>query len=328
MIDNLIFMAQKKNASDVHLAVGYSPMIRVNGKLIKLTENILKDSDTLMYMKNMLTDEQLNTFKSQGELDFAYVSEDNIRCRVNAFKQMNKISIAIRIISSKIKSFADLYLPEKLTEFASLQSGLVLVTGATGSGKSTTLASIIDYINENTCQHIITLEDPVEYVYEYKKSLINQREIGRDTSSFACGLRNSLREDPDVILVGEMRDRETIETALTAAETGHLVFATLHTRDAVATVNRIIDIFPDKQQQVRSMLAECLQGIIAQELIYSTKLQQMLPVVEIMLSTPAVQNLIREGKTHQLKSYLQTGQQYGMFTKEYYFQQLKAKNLF
>lgn len=327
MIDELIFEAQKNNASDVHLTAGYSPMMRVNGKLTRLTERILTAADTAEYIKCMLSKVQLDVFSSIGELDFAYVTKENIRCRVNIFKQMGENSIAVRIISNEIKSFSELYLPQQLAVFAQLRSGLILVTGATGSGKSTTLAAIIDYINENFCQHIITLEDPVEYLYVPKKSLINQREIGTDTASFACGLRNSLREDPDVILVGEMRDKETIETALNAAETGHLVLATLHTRDAVSTINRIIDIFPEKQQQLRSMLAECLQGVIAQELVYSPKLLHMVPVVEIMTATPAVQNLIREGKTYQLTSYLQTGQQHGMFTKEYYRQQLKMKGL-
>ncbi len=327
MIDKFIIMAQNAGASDLHLTADSAPVVRVLGRLEKLQAQILTDDDIAQYVKYLLQQKNLQYSLECGEMDISYITENNIRCRVNVYKQNGKYAVAIRIIPNKIKSLAELGLPVSLSKFAFLKYGLVLVTGSTGSGKSTTLASLIELINERQPYHILTLEDPVEYRHCHKQAIINQREIGVDTQSFASGLRSALREDPDVILVGEMRDKETVEAALTAAETGHLVFSTLHTHNAAATINRIIDMVPDKQQQVRNQLADTLQGIIAQELVYSSKVNKMLPVVEVMTATNAIKNLIREGKDYQIPSYIQTGAQYGMITRDEYLRGLKKRQL-
>lgn len=327
MIDKFIMMAQDAGASDLHLTADSAPVVRVLGRLEKLQAEILTDDDIAQYVKDLLQQKNLQCLLECGEMDISYITENNIRCRVNVYKQSGKYAVAIRIIPNKIKSLAELGLPVSLSKFAFLKYGLVLVTGSTGSGKSTTLASLIELINERQPYHILTLEDPVEYRHCHKQAIINQREIGIDTESFASGLRSALREDPDVILVGEMRDKETVEAALTAAETGHLVFSTLHTHNAAATINRIIDMVPGKQQQVRNQLADTLQGIIAQELVYSSKVNKMLPVVEVMTATNAIKNLIREGKDYQIPSYIQTGAQYGMITRDEYLRGLKKRQL-
>ena len=321
----LLEQAVKMGASDVHLTVGSKPMMRIQEKLSPLADNIVTVADMESFAAAVLT-KRLNTeFKRIGEVDFAYSLNDNIRCRMNVFRQCGSIAAAIRMIAVQIPTCEELGLPQTVCDFTALKNGLVLITGPTGSGKSTTLAALINKLNEEQSMHILTLEDPVEYKHAAKKCIINQREVGSDTKSFAAGLRSALREDPDVIMVGELRDKETMSTALKAAETGHLVFATLHTGDAVTTVSRIIDFFPENQQQIKSQLAACLQGIACQELLPNAYGNGRVAVFEIMTMTPALRNLIREGKVHQLESFIQTGIQYGMITKADYIRKLQQE---
>lgn len=321
----LLEQAGEMGASDVHLTVECKPMMRIQGKLSPLADNIVTDADMESFAAAVLT-KHLNTeFKRIGEVDFAYSLNDNIRCRMNVFRQCGSIAAAIRLIAAQIPTCEELGLPQTICDFTALKNGLVLITGPTGSGKSTTLAALINKLNEKQSMHILTLEDPVEYKHTAKKSIINQREVGSDTKSFAAGLRSALREDPDVIMVGELRDKGTMSTALKAAETGHLVFATLHTGDAVTTVSRIIDFFPENQQQIKSQLAACLQGIACQELLPNACGNGRVAAFEIMTMTPALRNLIREGKVHQLESFIQTGTQYGMITKADYIRKLQQE---
>lgn len=321
----LLEQAGEMGASDVHLTVGSKPMIRFQGKLLPLADNIVTAAYMESFAAAVLT-KRLNTeFKRIGEVDFAYSLNDAIRCRMNFFRQCGNIAAAIRLISVQIPTCEELGLPQTVRDFTALKNGLVLITGPTGSGKSTTLAALINKLNEEQSMHILTLEDPVEYKHAAKKSIINQREVGSDTKSFAAGLRSALREDPDVIMVGELRDKETMSTALKAAETGHLVFATLHTGDAVTTVSRIIDFFPENQQQIKSQLAACLQGIACQELLPDASGNGRVAAFEIMTMTPALRNLIREGKVHQLESFIQTGTQYGMITKADHIRKLQQE---
>jgi len=269
----------------------------------------------LVLAKELLGEKRFLKFVQEGELDFAHSMQTGERFRVNAFHQKGNPALALRLINTRIPALPELNLPAILAEFTKKTRGLVLVTGPTGSGKSTTLAAMIDLINSNRSCHIITLEDPIEYVHQHKLSLVNQREIGNDTRSFSQALRAALRQDPDVILVGEMRDLETISIAITAAETGHLVFATLHTSSAAQTVDRIIDVFPPhQQQQIRVQLAETLQGIVAQQLLPRIDKPGRIAAVEVMVATPAIKNQIREGKTHQILSTIQTGGKFGMQT--------------
>ncbi len=317
-IVELLKMAHRNKASDVHITVGVPPVLRVNGKLIHI-DNVdkLMPKDTEAFAYELLTEKQITKLKDKGEIDFSYAIGGIGRFRVNVYTQRGSFSIAIRPIPLEIPSFKELGLPDVLLELSERQRGLILVTGPTGSGKSTTLATMIDHINQNRRCHVLTLEDPIEYLHRHKSSIINQREIGHDTESYSTALRAALRQDPDVILIGEMRDLETISTAVTAAETGHLVLATLHTIGAVSTVDRVIDVFPaEQQQQVRVQLASVLQGIVSQQLVRRADGSGRIGAFEVMLCNQAVRNLIREGKSHQLMSSIQTGRKLGMMSMD------------
>ena len=306
MIKELMRGAFDVNASDIHLTVGLPPMFRVNGVLRQAGEEPLRREDTYNMAMELMDDRRRTQFLDNGEADFSYEIENVCRFRVNVFKQSNCVAAALRLISNNIPSFEDLRLPDVISDFAMLPRGLVLVTGPTGSGKSTTLAAVINKINKHRKDHVITLEDPIEYKHNHINSIINQREVGSDTKSFANGLRAALREDPDVILVGEMRDTETIATAITAAETGHLIFSTLHTIGAANTIDRIIDAFPAAQQhQVAVQLSMVLHAVVSQRLLPTTD-GKMVPAFEIMVLTPAIRNIIREGKTHQIDGMIYT----------------------
>lgn len=317
-IDELLTEAHKRGASDLHITVGIPPSIRVDGRLMHMEGySKLLPPDTKKLVDSLLNPKQQESFEERGELDFSYSIPAIGRFRCNVFRQRGSSAAVIRLISSTIRNLEELHMPKILEELAFKPRGLVLVTGPTGSGKSTTLAAIIDLINRQEHKHIITLEDPIEYLHSHKKSIVNQREIGLDSQSFAVALRVCLRQDPDIILVGEMRDMETISTAITAAETGHLVFATLHTSGAAQTIDRIIDVFPPhQQQQVRIQMAMAVQGIISQQLLPIIDGPGREVAVELMLGTPAIRNLIREGKTHQINSLIQTGGQQGMITMD------------
>ena len=328
MIDELLQEAVILCASDVHLTVGLPPVFRINGVLKNIDRPVLSNADTFHIAEELMDEKRHKQFLEAGEVDFSYIIADGSRFRVNIFRQSNSVAAVIRLIAKDIPSFEQLNLPGVMADLAMLPRGLVLVTGPTGSGKSTTLAAMIDYINRKKREHIITLEDPIEYKHTHNKSIVNQREVNSDTKTFANGLRAALREDPDVILVGEMRDAETIATAITAAETGHLVFATLHTSDAAQTVNRIIDVFPEHQQmQIRIQLSGNLQGIITQQLLITKDKLRRVPAFEILIATPALRNLIRESKTHQIPSYIQTGSKYGMKSMDASLADLVRRNI-
>lgn len=317
IINNLLREAVLAQASDIHLAVGIAPVFRINGNLIPTKYPPLMSADAEELLSAMIKPEQFARLLDCGELDFAYAVAGLARFRVNAFRQRGLLAAAIRVVSEQVPTLEQLGYPEVLKTLARKQRGLVLITGATGSGKSTTLAAMLDLINTERACHIITLEDPIEYLHNHKKSIVSQREISTDTRSFASALRAALREDPDVILVGEMRDVETAGIAITAAETGHLVFATLHTSDATQAIDRITDTFPPhQQQQIRMQLALTLQGIIAQQLLMRRDGAGRVAALEILLAVPAVRNLIREGKTYQLVSVIQTGARLGMQTMD------------
>lgn len=318
---DLLMLAVQKGASDLHITAGTEPIFRLHGKLTTLAaagtgyHHKLTPADTETLAKKIMTPQQYQYFDEAGDYDFPYQLPEGYRFRVNVFKQRGHVALAIRVINNVILSFQQLGLPPVLAQLASLNKGLVLVTGPSGSGKSTTLTAMIDHINSSQRKHIITLEDPIEFVHKHKKSIINQREVGRDTKSFAHALRAAMREDPDVILVGEMRDLETIDTAITAAETGHLVLSTLHTASAAQTIDRIIGVFPPhQQQQIRVQLANTLQGVVAQQLIPRLDQPGRVAALEVLVATPAIRNLIREGNTYQIISQIQTGAKYGMQT--------------
>ncbi|AKL95271.1 twitching mobility protein PilT [Clostridium aceticum] len=316
-IIQLLTKAVKAKASDIHITVASPPMIRVNGKLIKMEDNKLTPEDTKNIVQQMMTPDQVLSFKEKGELDFSYSNAGLGRFRVNAYKQRGSYSMAIRVVTFKVPTIEELNLPPVITELSKKQRGLILVTGPTGSGKSTTLAAMINYMNESRNDHILTLEDPIEYLHKHNKSVVNQREIGNDSYSFANALRSALRQDPDVILVGEMRDLETISIAVTAAETGHLVLSTLHTIGAAKTIDRIIDVFPPhQQQQIKVQLSSVLEGVISQQLLPKADESGRAAAFEIMVTNPAVRNLIREGKTHQMQTVIQTGSKLGMKTMD------------
>lgn len=324
-IEELLKLLYERNASDLHITPGVPPTLRIYGRLIKTEFPKLTPEDTKALAYSMLTEKQREKFEEQREIDFSYGIPGVGRYRVNIFYQRGSVAIAIRSIPFKIPSLEELGLPKNLEDLTKKPKGLVLVTGPTGSGKSTTLASLINLINENRDCHIVTIEDPIEYVHSHKKSIVNQREVGRDTLSFINALRAVLREDPDVILIGEMRDLETIQAAITAAETGHLVFATLHTNNASQTVERIIDVFPPHQQeQIKLQLSNTIEAIISQRLLPRKKektladgmLKGRVVALEILIATPAIRNLIREGKVHMIPNAIQTGTQFGMISMD------------
>jgi twitching motility protein PilT len=306
------------NASDLHVAVNTPPMFRVDGQLAprSVTTPWGRDKVTSA-LRSILTEPQQARFDEELELDIAYTISANARFRVNMYQQRGAIGAAFRLIPTEIKSLEDLGIPATISQFSTLPRGLVLVTGPTGSGKSTTLAALIDLVNKTRADHIMTVEDPIEFMHGNQKSLVNQREVGEDTHSFGAALKHVLRQDPDVILIGELRDLETISVALTAAETGHLVFATLHTQDAPQTIDRIIDVFPPHQQgQVRAQLAATLRGVVCQTLVKKASGKGRVVATEVLIATPAVANLIREGKTFQISSAMQAGGELGMHTMD------------
>ncbi|MBP7088927.1 MAG: type IV pilus twitching motility protein PilT [Candidatus Omnitrophica bacterium] len=316
-IYNLVKLTQERNASDLHLTVGNPPVIRINGKLIVTDFPPLSKEDSKSLIYSILNDEQKAIFERDKELDFSFALPNMDRFRANIHIQKNFVEAALRRIPIKIPSIDELGLPDVVYDFVKRPNGLVLVTGPTGTGKSTTLASMINFINSNREEIIICIEDPIEFIYQNKKSIIKQREIYSDTHSFPEALKRALRQDPNVIVVGEMRDLDTIATTLTAAETGHLVLATLHTPDAPQTIQRIIDVFPPYQQrQVTVQLAECLQGVISQVLLPRADGKGRILATEVMVSTPGIRNLIRENDIAQMPSLLQMGAQYGMCTMD------------
>jgi twitching motility protein PilT len=316
-IDDLLKLIVEKQGSDLHLTVGSPPMLRLQGKLWPTDLPVLSAKDTRRLIFQFLDNDQRARLEEHLELDISYELEDVARFRCNLFYTRLGMGAVFRVIPTEIKSLAELKLPPVLGDLARRNKGLVLVTGPTGSGKSTTLAAMVDQINSERQEHILTIEDPIEFVHRHKGCLVNQREIGPNTRSFANALKSALREDPDIILVGELRDYETISLAVTAAETGHLVFATLHTPSAAQSVDRIVDVFPAHQQdQIRTQLADALQGIIAQQLIPTIDGMSRMCCLEILINTPAVSNLIRDNKTFQLPSIMQTSKQAGMQTMD------------
>lgn len=319
-VNDLLGMVIEQKASDLHLTVGIPPTLRINGSLVHMELPPLMEVDATELIGQLLEDKPLlmEQFREYGEVDFSYTLKRKGRFRVNVYKQTGKWAAALRLIGMHIPTMDELGLPRKVLEpLANQTRGMILVTGPTGSGKSTTLASMIDYMNHTRNEHILTLEDPIEYIHPHQSCMINQREVGFDTKGYAPALRAALREDPDVILVGEMRDQETISTAITAAETGHLVLSTLHTIGAAQTIDRIIDVFPPhQQQQIRVQLANILQGVISQQLLPRSDVKGRCVALEIMLGNAAIANLIREGKTHLIYSQIQTGTLNGMTTME------------
>ena len=327
-IDTVLRLMFEKGASDLHITVGAPPMLRIHGEMTATEyEKLSPDAcQTLIY--SILTDEQKEKFEKESELDLSFGVENIGRVRMNVFRQRGAVASVLRQIPTEIKGFEQLGLPQTVIEIAKVPKGMVLVCGPTGSGKSTTLAAMVDWINENTHRHIITIEDPIEFIHNHKGCLINQREIGSDTKSFTRALKYVLRQDPDVILVGEMRDTETIEAALTIAETGHLVFGTLHTNDCVQAINRVVDVFPEgQQQQVRTQLSFVLQAVMCQTLLRTIDENGRVMALEIMIVTPAIRNLIREEKIHQIMSQIQTGMEYGMQTMNQALADLYKKQL-
>lgn len=304
----------KRGASDLHLTVGSPPQLRVDGKLTPMRYDMLTAEETKKLSYSVMNEKQRKAFEERGELDLSFGIENLSRFRANIFTQRGNVAAAIRQIPFEIKSFQELGLPPVIEEFSSLPRGLVLVTGPTGSGKSTTLAAIIDKVNRERHDHIITVEDPIEFLHRHQNCLVNQREVYSDTPSFSSALKYALREDPDVVLIGEMRDLETISAALTIAETGHLAFATLHTNSCAESINRIVDVFPnDQQEQVRVTLSFVLQAVVTQTLIPKVGGGRAM-AMEVMTVTPAIRALIREDKVHQVYSLMQAGQKYGMIT--------------
>ena len=316
-IEEILAKAKEAGASDVHITVGIPPKMRVNGALITMEGDKLAPADTLEIAAQIMNDKQQQRFEENGECDMSFAIPGQGRYRLNVYKQRGSIAMAFRLVDTQVPSAESLGVPQSVIDLYQKKRGLILVTGPTGSGKSTTLASLIDKINNNREAHVITLEDPIEYLHAHKRSIVNQREIGLDSMNYAHALRAALREDPDVILVGEMRDFETISVAITAAETGHLVLSTLHTIGAASTVDRVIDVFPPhQQQQIRVQLANVLEAVISQQLIPTADGSRRVAAFEVLHSNPAVRNLIREGKTHQLTSVMQTNRKIGMITMD------------
>lgn len=322
-IKELLAFSVEQKASDVHIAVGIPPKLRIHGKLIEVECPPLSPADAAEMIGATMHERHKQILKERGEVDFSFDSDETGRFRVNVFMDRGNMAAAYRRVETVIPRPDQLGIPTEVVELYKRKRGLVLVTGPTGSGKSTTLASIINKANENLTDHIITLEDPIEYVHHHKKSVVNQREVGMDTLSYGNALRAALREDPDIILLGEMRDLETISTAITAAETGHLVFSTLHTIGAANTIDRIIDVFPThQQQQTRIQLAMILEGVISQALVPCEDDRGRVAAFEVMLGSPAIRSLIREAKTHQIQSTIQTSRQMGMITLDDYLYDL------
>ena len=316
-IEQIMGCAKDAGASDVHITVGISPKMRVNGKLMVMPFPVLLPADTKRICDSMMNDKQKEHFEEKGEWDFSYSIPQMGRYRVNAFRQRGSVAMVLRIVGTVVPTPESLSLPPSVIDLYKMKRGLVLVTGPTGSGKSTTLASLVGKINMDLDAHIITLEDPIEYLHRHARSIVNQREIGIDATSYDLALRSALREDPDVILVGEMRDLETISTAITAAETGHLVLSTLHTIGAAATIERIIDVFPPHQQeQIRTQLANGLVSVVSQQLVPTVDKRGRVAAFEVMHATPAIRNLIRENKTHQIATSIQTSRRLGMITMD------------
>jgi len=327
-IDQLFTLMQQQGASDLHLSTGSPPCLRLRGEMVRLQYHDMTNEECQGLIFEILSEKHRNQFIENWELDCSYSLPNVGRFRVNVFMQRLGIGAVFRIIPEKIKTTKELNLPDSVLEIINCHKGLILVTGPTGSGKSTTLAALIHQINSHEQGHILTIEDPIEFVHPSIKSLINQREVSGHTKSFASALKAALREDPDIILVGEMRDLETISLAMTAAETGHLVFGTLHTNSAAKTVDRIIDVFPQEQQaQIRVMLSESLRGVIAQCLLPTADGKGRVACIEVLMNTHAVSNLIREGKTFQIPSIMQTGRSQGMITFEMYAQDLVKRGL-
>jgi len=327
-ISELLAFAVKNKASDLHLSAGLPPMIRVHGDVRRINLPPMEHKDVHAMVYDIMNDGQRKFYEENLECDFSFAIPNLARFRVNAFVQHRGAGAVFRTIPSKVLSLDDLKAPKVFVEISNQPRGVVLVTGPTGSGKSTTLAAMINHINDNEHGHILTVEDPIEFVHESKKCLINQREVGPHTLSFANALRSALREDPDIILVGEMRDLETIRLAMTAAETGHLVFGTLHTSSAAKTIDRIIDVFPaEEKEMMRAMLSESLRAVISQTLLKTKDGTGRVAAHEIMVGTPAIRNLIRENKVAQMYSAIQTGQQYGMQTLDQNLTDLVKRNV-
>lgn len=316
-MEELLHEAKSRGASDLHITVGVPPILRINGDLQYLGDERMMPDMTIAIVESIMSSKQKAHFDEYGEVDFSFSMATIGRFRVNAFRQRGSVAAALRVVDSTIPDPVKLGLPPSVIELYQRKRGLILVTGPTGSGKSTTLASLIGEINKNRSCHVITLEDPIEYLHSHNKSIVNQREMGLDSMSYANGLRAALRQDPDVILVGEMRDLETIATAVTAAETGHLVLSTLHTTGAVSTIDRVIDVFPPhQQQQIRIQLAAVLQAVISQQLVPTSDNKGRVAAFEILHINQAVRNLIREQKTHQIMSIMQTNKRMGMQTMD------------
>ena len=322
-VEDVLAKAKAAGASDVHITVGVPPKMRVNGDLITMDYERMLPPDTHKVVEDIMSDFQLQNFEERGEYDMSFSIPNIGRYRVNAYKQRGSVAVALRLVGTEIPAPESLGVPPSVVDLSQRKRGLVLVTGPTGSGKSTTLAAIIDKINNTRDAHIITLEDPIEYLHSHKLSMVNQREIGLDTQSYANALRAALPEDPDVILVGEMRDFDTISVAITAAETGHLVLSTLHTIGAASTVDRVIDVFPPhQQQQIRVQLSNVIEAVVSQQLIPTADGRSRVAAFEVMHANHAVRNLIREGKSHQLVSVMQTNRKMGMITMDEAIQQL------
>jgi len=327
-LDEILMFAAENNASDIHLTVGLPPVLRIRKALIRLEEDPLTPESIVEMMFSIMTDKQKEIFKERLEFDFSYGIKGVARFRVNVFYQRNTVAAAFRRIPFDIPELDTLGVPAIAKKMIEEERGLILVTGPTGHGKSTTLASMIDQINMKKYDHIVTIEDPIEYLFRHRHSVVVQREVGNDTLAFASALRAALREDPDVILLGEMRDLETIATALTAAETGHLVFATLHTNSASQSIDRIVDVFPPYQQeQVKTQLAGVLVAIFSQQLLPTADKKNLALATEVLIATPAVRNLIREGKTHMIPSVIQTNMNLGMQTMEESLKNLVSKGI-
>lgn len=328
-IEDIIRYSAEADATDIHLISNSSPIVRVHKELYDIPDTPKLTSEICIHLAlSIMKDRNKEELQSVGQSDFSFSMGDYGRFRANVFMQRGDVSVSLRRIPSSIPSFDSLKLPVAIKGFSNLHKGLVLITGATGSGKSTTLASLLNIINEERRKHIITIEDPIEYLHEHKLCKVNQREIGSDTDSFSSALRAALREDPDVILVGEMRDPETINIALTAAETGHLVFSTLHTVGSAKTIDRIIDVFPaESQGQVRSQLATVLKGVVSQELIPRQDKGGIVAACEVMITNPAISNLIREGKPHQINNMIQGGADVGMQTLDSHLAELYKKGI-